>query len=214
MILCCAVIQGALYPEVFNLSWKVWFSAIMMPLLAWSVGFFLPILFRQDLAQRTAIAFEVSAQNMALAITIVAVAYDDAEDASYYSQFIILYGSFQIAFGVALSLIFNFVFRYKERRTLCHQFSRSRNRQSSSPGLQSVSTNGTTMTQLDSPEEPVRYTGSSLDLTVMGSDMSAKVNSTTQLVEMDGIQNQQPVGATNDTDTRENGKVSVIVGDE
>lgn len=199
LILVAAVIQGALFPEVFNLDWSVWFAAISMPLIAFCIGFFVPWIFCLDQPQRTAIAMEVSLQNVSLAITIVTVAFPNAETASFHSQYIILYGAFQIVFGVGLSLMFQLIFRYYEGTTPCHFYSRWKQAKEKSltPDLQQVTSNGATIREdpANAATEPqgitnMTYRGSSLDLTQVddlgcGFAVTGKVNSTTELIRMD-----------------------------
>ncbi|ELU03907.1 hypothetical protein CAPTEDRAFT_216306 [Capitella teleta] len=167
-VLTCAAIQSALFPEVFDLSWTVWFCAVMLPIIAWLIGFFVPLIFKQGLPQRVAIAFEVSAQNMALAITIIAIAYDTAEEASFYSQFVILYGSFVMVVGVTISIIFNLIICYRARSTPCHQYTRNKEQKEkgTKPDIKRVTTNGTTLTvdEDDSGQLPTIYRGGSFQL--------------------------------------------------
>ena len=178
-----------------------------MPLFAFALGFLAPWMFCLDLPQRTAVAFEVSLQNVSLAITIVTVAFPNAEVASYYSQYIILYGAFQIVFGVTISMLFQMYFRFKSKTTPCHQYARwkSNSAEAQNPDLQTVTANGTTLKQdvdsagMTKPESfsNMAYTGSSLSLTHMDSDRTGtgfvpdgQVGSSTQLVRLDSVDSE------------------------
>lgn len=238
----CGAIQAALFPEVFSLSWKIWFAAIFMPLLAWCVGFFVPMLFCQDIHQRTAIAYEVSVQNIALAISIVTIAYDNAKEASYYSQFIILYAAFQIVFGVGLSLVYNTVYRYQSKSTFCHQWSRYKKAKADAPkvSIKQVSVNGTVLESSEGGMTPSEsysnraYRGSSFNLASIESDQTGAgfvpdgtTSSTTDLVTMNSAVDLLPAGSSGldrvqdkiTADPAENTedstpRISIIVGDE
>ena len=222
LILVAGIIQGALFPEVFDLDWAVWFAAITMPLFSFLVGFFIPWMFCLDHPQRVAIAMEVSLQNVTLAVTIVTVAFPNAEVASYYSQYIILYGAFQIVIGTGLSILFQTIIRYFEKRTLCHRYIRWKEEKSKAltPDLQQVTTNGNTLREdpANAPQPPqgltnMTYTGSSLDLPQMETDVTGsgfvpdgKVSSTTELIRMDST-----MSTNSENELLNNGTAAVVI---
>lgn len=189
--------QGALFPEVWALPWTVWFGAITMPLIAFFIGFFVPFIFCLDRAQRTAIAFEVSLQNIALAITIITVAFPNAEEASHYSQYVILYATFQIVFGTTIAVLFRIWFRYQSKTTICHQYARWK-QQKQAATMTTMTTNGETLKE--DPEHlhksesfsKMSYTGSGLDLDKQGAGFipDGRTSSSTALVRMDSTESQ------------------------
>ena len=100
LILTAGGVQGSLYPELFDLGWQAWFGAITMPLIGFVIGFVLAAIFCLKQPQRMAIGFETGIQNTALALTIISTSFDTAYMASFYSQFAILYTTFQVVFGI------------------------------------------------------------------------------------------------------------------
>ena len=229
VIVTAGAVQSALFPEMWELDWRVWFAAITMPLFAFLLGFFGGWIFCLDRPQRTAIGFEISLQNVSLAITIVTVAFPNAETASYYSQYIILYGTFQIVLGVGLVILHNSFFRYRSKTTICHQIVRWRNRKKETqrPDLQTVTANGTTLQSGQSSDIPksesiinMAYTGSSLSLTHLDSDKTGsgfvpdhQVGSSTQLVRLDSVDSTIDLLPNSSTPSSPNGFISFSVSE-
>jgi len=50
--------------------------------------------------QRLAVGFETGVQNTALALTVIAFTFEDSFEKSYWSQFILIYTTFQLVFGI------------------------------------------------------------------------------------------------------------------
>jgi hypothetical protein len=181
-----------------------------MPLIAFAIGFLVPWIFRLDQPQRTAIAMEVSLQNVSLAITIVTVAFPNANVAAFYSQYIILYGTFQIVFGVGISVLHQAYFRYHEGTTPCHYYNRWKQDKetANNPHMHVATINGSTIQEHpeNTPQPPqglvdgiknAAYKGSSLDLPQLESDANGsgfvsggQISSTTELIRMDSVDSQ------------------------
>ena len=96
------LIQAKLYPELFDLGWQTWFAAILMPIIGFGVGFTLALIFCQRHEQRLAIGIETSVQNTALALTVTAISFSTSWESSYYSQFTLLYTTFQIVLSIMI----------------------------------------------------------------------------------------------------------------
>lgn len=120
LILVAGVIQGQLYPELFNLPWTAWFGAITMPVIGCLMGFLLALLLCQKHEQRTAIGLETGIQNTALALTVIAITYESSYTASCYSQFVLLYTTFQVVLGIATIVIVWFYQFVRYRQTPCN----------------------------------------------------------------------------------------------
>jgi len=119
LILGAGVVQGQLYPELFDLGWEAWFGGITMPLIGFLIGFILALIFCQGHPQRLAIGLETGVQNTTLALTVVAVSFPNSYEASYYSQYIIIYTTWQVVFGIAAVIIIWFYNYLCYRETPC-----------------------------------------------------------------------------------------------
>lgn len=120
LILTAGVIQGQLYPELFDLPWTAWFGAITMPIIGCVMGFVFALILCQKHEQRTAIGLETGIQNTALALTVIAITYESSYQASCYSQFVLLYTTFQVVLGIATIVIVWFYRFIRYRQTPCN----------------------------------------------------------------------------------------------
>lgn len=114
------IIQGQLYPELFNLPWTAWFGAITMPVIGCVMGFILALILCQKHPQRMAIGLETGIQNTALALTVIAITYPSSYQASCYSQFVLLYTTFQVVLGIATILLVWLYYFARHRITPCN----------------------------------------------------------------------------------------------
>jgi predicted Na+-dependent transporter len=101
LILVSGVVQGQVYPEVYDHLWQTYVASFTMPIIGFVIGFVLAWIFCLKLKQRLAIGFETGIQNTALALTVVAITFPTSWESSYYSQFIILYTTFQASLNSA-----------------------------------------------------------------------------------------------------------------
>lgn len=120
LILAAGVIQGQLYPELFSLPWTAWFGAITMPAIGCVMGFILALILCQKHEQRMAIGLETGIQNTALALTVIAITYESSYQASCYSQFVLLYTTFQVVLGIGAIVIVWFYRFVRYRITPCN----------------------------------------------------------------------------------------------
>jgi len=100
LILTGGFIQNKLYPELFDLRWTAWFGGITLPVIGFVLGFIFAMILCQGHKQRLAVGFETGVQNTALALTVIAFTFEDSYEKSYWSQFILIYTTFQLVFGI------------------------------------------------------------------------------------------------------------------
>ncbi|XP_077978372.1 ileal sodium/bile acid cotransporter-like [Glandiceps talaboti] len=65
------VIISLLNPLMFKSSWKPYVVSLLLPLLAYGIGYFIPWALRQGHQKSRTIAFETGVQNTALALTVI-----------------------------------------------------------------------------------------------------------------------------------------------
>ncbi|XP_033109850.1 ileal sodium/bile acid cotransporter-like, partial [Anneissia japonica] len=74
------ILNGLINPKMFLVPWNVWFSAAIMPVIAFFLGYIAAYLLRQSRKKCRTIALETGCQNVPLALTLIALSYADSED--------------------------------------------------------------------------------------------------------------------------------------
>ncbi|XP_033106848.1 ileal sodium/bile acid cotransporter-like, partial [Anneissia japonica] len=106
------ILNGLINPKMFLAPWNVWFSAVIMPVIAFLLGYIAAYLLRQSRKKCRTIALETGCQNVALALTIISISYADSDDFFEILIFPSLFGPF----GLIDSTLCVLVFRIIEKR--------------------------------------------------------------------------------------------------
>ena len=120
LILVAGIIQGRLYPEVFEASWRLWFAAIIFTPMGFCLGFLISSIARFKYHIRRTIGIETGIQNAGVALSIIAMTFQGAETARY-SIFPLVFAAFQMVSGFALVIVYRIYFRIMQRRKRKYQ---------------------------------------------------------------------------------------------
>ena len=74
-ILIAIAMQSALQPNMYRSGWKIYISAIVLPLIGYALGFIVSKIFCQTYRVARTVGFETGVQNLGLAISLVLLAY-------------------------------------------------------------------------------------------------------------------------------------------
>lgn len=124
------------------------------------MGFILALIFCQKHPQRMAIGLETGIQNTALALTVIAITYPSSYEASCYSQFVLLYTTFQVVLGIATILLVWLYYFARHRITPCamkHSYE-DEGEEASDPGdlLSVTAIKGDAYAELDNADSDVQ----------------------------------------------------------
>ncbi|XP_071845811.1 ileal sodium/bile acid cotransporter-like [Apostichopus japonicus] len=70
------IINGVVNPKMFTSPWTLWFAAAALPLCGYGLGYTIAWILRQNPKQCRTISFETGAQNVAIALSLIAVTFD------------------------------------------------------------------------------------------------------------------------------------------
>ncbi|KAJ8029216.1 Ileal sodium/bile acid cotransporter [Holothuria leucospilota] len=111
------IINGIINPGMFASPWALWLAAIILPFCGYSFGFFIAWLLRQKPKQCRTISFETGAQNVAIALSLIAVTFDGSP--LFYDLFTYpsIYGFSLITEALALVAIYKvYAKMYKKQK--------------------------------------------------------------------------------------------------
>ncbi|XP_033106850.1 ileal sodium/bile acid cotransporter-like [Anneissia japonica] len=103
------ILNGLINPKMFLAPWNVWFSAVIMPVIAFLLGYIAAYLLRQSRKKCRTIALETGCQNVALALTIIAISYADSDDFFEILIFPSLFGPFVLIDSTICVLVFRII---------------------------------------------------------------------------------------------------------
>ena len=121
IILCAGIIQRQLYPDMFLLSWKVYFGGLGQPLLGYGLGMTLGAISRRNIKEMRTIAYETGMQNVGLALTIISLSYTGLQR-NYLSQYPLIYAIGQMVVGIGAVIIHRIVFAVRDKKCKRYDF--------------------------------------------------------------------------------------------
>ena len=146
LIITCGLIQSQLYDSQLNVDPALWFSGFIMPLLGYFLGNIFGAMFCLKMKECRTIGFETGMQNAGVALTSIALSYDESE-AMYYVQFPIIYSTWMIVDGITIVVLHWIYFTVKERRTVCQ-----RNKDKRSKNLKNIDDDNMSVSSASSDE--------------------------------------------------------------
>ncbi|XP_071964896.1 ileal sodium/bile acid cotransporter-like [Antedon mediterranea] len=103
------ILNGLINPDMFLAPWYIYFSTIITPPIAFLLGYIIAYVLRQSRKKCRTIAIETGSQNIALAITIIAISYADNEDFFQILIYPSLFGPFLLIDSAICVLVFKMI---------------------------------------------------------------------------------------------------------
>ena len=124
LIIIAGILQSYLYPSIFDLKWTVWVAAILLPIVGFLLGFILATIFCQPLQYRRTIGFETGCQNVALALSLIAVSFE--KDGNKFAQFPLVFAFFMMIDNFIIVFGHVVYFRIKDKHAKNYDISADR----------------------------------------------------------------------------------------
>lgn len=97
---------------MFSSPWTLWFAALALPGCGYGFGYLLAWLLRQKPKQCRTISFETGAQNVAIALSLIAVTFDGTTLFNDLFTFPSIFGFALIIEALALVVIYKLYFKH------------------------------------------------------------------------------------------------------
>jgi len=123
-ILTVIAINFYIYPQMFDADWKLWCTAILLPIFGLGVGYLGSRIACLTHKQCRTVAIEVSSQNVALCITLIYVSFKN-EEASKIVMFPLIFGIFNALVLVVFTIACRVTFVMMKKRGCKEQISKS-----------------------------------------------------------------------------------------
>lgn len=123
-ILTVIAINFYIYPQMFDADWKLWCTAILLPIFGLGVGYLGSLIACLTHKQCRTVGIEVSSQNVALCITLIYVSFK-IEEASKIVMFPLIFGMFNVFVLVVFTIACRVTFVIMKKRGCKEQNSKS-----------------------------------------------------------------------------------------
>ena len=98
LIFAAIIMQGFLYPYMFQSSWKIWFSAAIRPIIGFGLGFLVAKVTCMKTEYCRTVGMETGCQNLGLCLTLISLSFDTSVIGEM-NLFPLLFGIFMMAEG-------------------------------------------------------------------------------------------------------------------
>ncbi|VDI05743.1 solute carrier family 10 (sodium/bile acid cotransporter), member 2 [Mytilus galloprovincialis] len=109
-ILLVTGINFYLYPQMFDVGWKLWCAASLMPIFGLLIGYLGAWACCFTRNQCRTVAIEVSSQNVALCLTLIFVSFK-LEESTQIAMFPLIFGMFNVTILVIFTVICRIAFK-------------------------------------------------------------------------------------------------------